>query len=107
MGTRIDLGEYFARVVGLGKNVYFQPPSNIQMSYPAIVYHLATIDSEHANNRPYVWRRRYTVTLIDKNPESEYVDKILAIPTCAFDRFYVSDNLNHWVFVIYSKEVNG
>ena len=102
MGTRADLGKVFAEEVGLGKNVYFQPPPNIQMTYPCIIYHLATIDSEHANNNPYAWRRRYTVTLIDRNPDSEYVDKILSIPTCAFDRSYVSENLNHWVFIIYA-----
>jgi hypothetical protein len=29
------------------------------------------------------------------------VDDILALPYCQFDRSYVSDNLNHFVFTLY------
>lgn len=101
MGQRSDLGSKLEQIIG--RNVYFQPPPNSMIKYPAIIYRLATIDTNHANNLPYTWRKRYTVTLIDTNPDSSYVDKILSLPTCSFDRFFVSENLNHWVFVIYDS----
>lgn len=110
MGTRIDLGSRLADILvddeDYSQNVYFQAPPNNMVKYPCILYRLATVDTDHANNLPYTTRKRYTVTLMDKNPDSRYVERILRLPTCSFDRFYSTDNINHWVFVIYSKEVN-
>lgn len=108
MGNRIDLGKklekiLLSRLEGIvGRNVYFQPPPDFQIKYPCIIYRLATIDTDHADNAPYAWRRKYTITLIDENPDSCYIDQILRLPRCAFDRFYIAENLNHWVFTIYS-----
>ena len=71
------------------------------MSYPAIVYLLDDIWHDHADNLPYISKNAYQITLIDQNPESEFVKKISSLPLCSFDRFYVVDNLNHWVFTMY------
>ena len=35
-------------------NVYFQPPANVLMNYPAIVYALKGIDTVRADNRVYI-----------------------------------------------------
>lgn len=101
MGTRIDLGKCLEEIME-GNLVAFQPPNNLSLTYPCCIYRLSTVDTDHADNNPYVWRKRYLVTLIDRNPDSVFVDKILAIQTCRFDRHFVSDNLNHWTFNIYS-----
>ena len=80
---------------------YFQPPSAVKMQYPAIVYSLNDIDTEYANNRIYKTSKAYTVTIIDKNPDSELVDKLLKSSIISkFDRDFTSDNLNHFVFKI-------
>lgn len=83
------------------RNVYFQPPDNLQMTYPAIKYELDDIKHLHANNKPYSQHPGYIITLIDENPDSEYVEKLASLPMCSFDRFYKADNLNHWVFILY------
>lgn len=83
------------------KHVYFQPPTGFRIAYPCIIYSLAKIDTKFADNNPYFHQRRYTVTVIDKNPDSKIVDKVLQLPRCSFDRPYVADNLHHWVFSIY------
>lgn len=101
MGTRIDLGKKLAEIMD-GHEVWFQSPGNLTMTYPCCLYRLATVDTEYADNDPYAWNKRYTITLIDRNPDSEYVDRILALRTCSFDRHYVADNLNHWIFNIYA-----
>lgn len=101
MATRMDLGKLLEEIME-GNEVWFQPPNNIHLNYPCVLYRLSQVDTDHADNLPYRWTKRYTVTLIDWNPDSKYVDQILAIPTCTFDTFYVADNLNHWVFNIYS-----
>ena len=83
------------------RNAYFQPPESIKMKYPAIVYELSDIPSLYANDRVYLSGRKYTVTVIDKDPDSPLVEKVAALPTCKFNRSYQADNLNHWAFTLY------
>lgn len=100
MSERLKLQTKFEEILG-SRNVYFQPPASIRMSYPAIVYSRKVIRVNRANNGVYLYRYGYEATLIDKNPDSEYVHKILQLPYCNFDRHFEKDNLNHDVFTIY------
>lgn len=100
MGQRVDLHELLCAALG-SKNVYFQPPEGFKMSYPCIVYERERIESEHASNKPYLHRKRYSVTVIDKNPESLIPDKIAAFQSCRHDRHFTNDNLHHDVFTLY------
>lgn len=68
------------------------------MRYPAIVYQLDDILPEFADDIPYRLSTRYQLTAIIKEPDSDIPMKLAAIPGCKFDRFYVSDNLNHYAF---------
>ena len=100
MDRRAELGKIFREILGNG-NVYFQPPSNTQMRYPAIRYERSEMAVKHADNGHYNRRIRYTVTVIDSDPDSEIVNRVSMLPYCYFDRHYVQDNLNHDVFEIY------
>lgn len=102
MPSRIDLQQKFEEILG-SRNVYFQPPTSVQMKYPAIVYSRKKIDPRHANDGVYVYMPCYEVILIDKNPDSKYLEEILLLPYCQFDRHYEADNLNHDVFTIYQS----
>ena len=82
-------------------HVYFQPPSNVQMTYPAIRYRLMDIDSRHADNIPYILGTQYEIIVIDRDPDSVIAGKVTSLPRCSFNRFYTAENLNHWVFTIY------
>lgn len=104
---RLILDETLATVLNLtasdgDRHTYFNPPPSVQMKYPAIKYSLKSMNTNFANNGIYRNKPSFEVTLIDYNPDSEYVEKILQIPYCRFDRFYVADNLNHWTFTIYN-----
>ena len=92
--------EEFCDILGT-KNVYFQPPESVKIQYPAIVYSRRSIDTAFANNGVYKKSPSYEVTLIDKNPDSEYIEKILQLPHCRYDRHYEAENLNHDAFTIY------
>ena len=83
------------------RNVYFQPREDVQMKYPAIVYALNDINSLYANDGVYLSGRQYSVTFITKDPDSEQIDKIAALPTCRFNRHYKADNLNHYVYTLH------
>lgn len=100
MSRRRELQTLLEEILG-SRNVYYQPPPSIMMRYPAIVYSRYDIENFHANNHVYAQKVAYSVTVIDKNPDSEYVKKISMLPLCSYDRHYVSDNLNHDVFTLY------
>lgn len=97
---RLKLHEILCGILE-SRNVYFQPPESIKMNYPAIVYGLDTIDSRYADDGVYHFRRRYAVTVITEDPDTDLTDKIAVLPTSSFVRHYKSDNLNHYVFTLY------
>ena len=82
-------------------NVYFQPPASVRMKYPAIVYSRSDIDKRFADNFPYSQEKAYTITVIDKDPDSEIVGRIASLPKCMYDRNYRVENLNHDVFTLF------
>ena len=100
MGNRIELQETLEQILG-SRNVYFQPPDGTRIKYPAIVYKLARITDHKADDDRYLIHRSYELTLIDPDPDSIFVDEILKLPYCSFDRPLKSDNLNHFIFTIF------
>lgn len=99
MGQRLDLHSLLLALIG-NPNVYFQPPPDFVMSYPCIVYSRSNIRSKHGDNVPYKLVKEYTITVIDRNPDSIIPDKVSKLPQCVFDRNFRSANLNHDVFNI-------
>lgn len=100
MASRLELQTRLEEILG-SANCYFQPPASLKMSFPAIRYKLNNADKVNANNRAYLLMRSYEVTVIDANPDSEIPDKVLQLPMCRFNRHYVADNLNHYVYTLY------
>ena len=100
MVPRIQLQNLLEDILG-SRNVYFQPPENLAMKYPAIVYNVDDGDTIFADNAPYRYSKRYMVTYIDADPDSDVPDKIAMLPMCRFSRAYAVDNLNHTVFNIF------
>ena len=100
MGKRIDLQTILEGILG-SRNVYFQPPETVKMQYPCIVYARSDGITLFTDNKPYVHIKCYKVTIIDKNPDSEILDKVVMLPMCTFDRHYTADNLNHDTYNLY------
>ncbi len=100
MPSRLELQTLFEELIG-SRNVYFQPPASVQMKYPAIVYGLEDIENTFANDGVYLSQRKYSITVIDEDPDSEIVGKVSHLPTCRFNRHFESDNLNHDVFILH------
>lgn len=98
MGLRLDLQNLLEN---LTPNVYFQPPATMQMQYPCIVYQMDNAHTEFAGNMPYTYAKRYQVTVIDRNPDSDIPDKIAWLQSALFDRHYTAENLHHSVFTLY------
>lgn len=96
--SRLELQELLET---LTPNVYFQPPDNLQMQYPCIVYQRYKAISEFADNFPYAVNECYQVTVIDRDPDSDIPNKVKLLPSCIKNRFFVVNNLNHDVFNLY------
>lgn len=98
MGSRLELQTLLEEVT---EKVYFQPPTNIQMEYPCIVYQRDSSKSEYADNRPYMHAKRYQVTVIDRDPDTTLSDTVEALPYCSFIRAFATEGLNHYVFNLF------
>lgn len=97
---RIALHKMFEEVLG-NTNVYFAPPESVHLEYECIIYERVSGQTEFANNKPYKNDRRYTVTVISKDPDTVTPDKLASKEKCTFDRSYCVDNLYHFVFTVY------
>ena len=97
---RLELQVILEELLGM-KHVYFQPPASLKMKYPAIVYSRNDIDGVNANNSSYLQWDGYKVTVIDEDPDSEYIHKVAQLQKCSFSQHYSVDNLNHDVFTLY------
>lgn len=100
MAPRLELQSTLEAILG-SANVYFQPPPNITMQHPCILYRLDRNDAQHADNRPYIHTKRYQVTVIDRDPDSVIPDKVADLPTAMWQSFFTTANLNHTVYTLY------
>lgn len=103
MATRLDLQNLFEGILE-SKNVYYQPPESIKLTYPCIIYALTDIYTRNADDSHYSMQKSYTVTVISRDPDNEIAESILKIlPRTRFDRRYVTDNLYHDILTLYYK----
>jgi len=98
MAPRLQLHSLLVEITAY---VYFQPPSNLKLQYPCIIYERDSATSAFADNGPYRYTKRYTVTVIDRDPDSALPDKIAALPLATHTQFFAANDLNHDVFNLY------
>jgi hypothetical protein len=99
MAPRLEL-QTLLETLGAAE-VYFQPPASVQMEYPCIVYKRDNAQTEFAGNRPYIREQRYQVTVIARDPDSDIHLKLAELPKCIYNRNYITNSLNHDVYVLY------
>lgn len=101
MAPRINLQRELEALIG-NRNVYFQPPESIKLSYPCIVYHKSDWNSSYADNRLYNLDNKYKVTVIDANPDTDLPDKLAYhFETCRLENSFTHDGLYHYVLSLY------
>lgn len=99
-GLREDLNQKLKDISGLD-NVYFSPPNGLDIKYPCIIYQLVGQNNSFADDIKYRKLNRYSITIVDEDPDSKIHEKISEMNYCSFSRFYVADYLNHWVYDLY------
>ena len=82
--------------------IVFQPPETIKLKYPCVIYEIDDRSFRHADDRTYQLRPRYSVLVIDPDPDSQIANKIqMHFPMCRPERRYTSDNLYHDSLTLY------
>lgn len=96
------LSELQALLKGLDgvKDAYVQPPTD-GLQYPCIMIERSTSDVKAADNIKYLFKKGYTVTVIDRAPDSQIPDLVEGLQLSRFDRFFRTDGLNHFVFQMF------
>lgn len=100
MGTRLELQSKLEDLLGYS-NVYYQPPTNLTMKYPAIRYSKSKHGKDFADDTTYQLHTRYDITVIDRRPDNPVIQKLLELPYCSYGRFYSANNLNHDILTLY------
>ena len=98
--TRLNLQSKLEELLG-SKHVYYNPPENLKMEYPAIRYSKNDIENTYASNIKYISKDVYDLVVIDKKPDNPVIKKLLELPYSEFDRHYVADGLNHDIIKIF------
>lgn len=107
MATRIrsevrqDLQQKLEDILG-STYVYYDPPESFRMHYPCFVYARRNIVAQRADNIRYHDSTQYEITYIDRNPDSDVIDRVLdSFTYVEHSRHFVLDNLHQDVFYVY------
>ncbi len=85
MAQRLEFHNKLVEALG-SRNVYFQPPESVQLTYPCIVYERSRADSKFGDNANWMYTPRYSVTLISRNPDEPVLDALAAMPMSTFSQ---------------------
>lgn len=100
--NRSALHEKLCDILG-SRNVYHDPPSNIHLNYPCIIYKRTQVDTRKADNIRYINWYPYDVQIISKDPDFELFDSFLDNFDYGYEGApFVTDNLHHSNFTIYT-----
>jgi hypothetical protein len=102
MSKRTYLQEQLQTIMGSNR-VYYDPPESTAMIYPCIRYSLNKQLFRYANNKKYMNKTAYTITLIDKSSISgeKTCELLNRLDYCSFERTYTADGLHHYIYNIY------
>ena len=97
---RLELHALLVRLLG-SSNVYHQPPENLALRFPAIIYERVDYAVEYADDRPYHSVRQWQVSVVSQEPTHPVVDKFMELLTAVFKTRYVVSGMQHDVVTIY------
>lgn len=83
------------------RHVYFQPPESVKLEYPCIVYNLAKVPVQHADNTVYLMNPKYVIRYISKGPDDR--TKLLLVQSLGVPiiQTYAQNGLYHYIYELY------
>lgn len=101
MDKRLELHNILCGVTNSSKNVYYNPPPNLNIIYPCIKYSKDDVNDKYANNQTYNRVSKYMITVISTEPDDCIIDKLLNLNLSSYNRHYIHDGLHHDVITLY------
>lgn len=98
---RIELHEKLCELLG-SRNCYYNPPEDLKMKYPCIIYKKVQSSRKHADDLNYLLFPGYQIIYITRNPDDELIYQIENFGYCQFDRQYASEGIHHFVYTLYN-----
>lgn len=106
MDQRLELQRKLEEILG-SKNVYFQPPPNVTLKYPCIIYNLEAFDPWMADGETYFLNLRYRLTYIDRRPDSDIPEKLERMRYTSLVSIMTVEGLYHYTFNTSVRRKNG
>ena len=101
MARRLQLHEELCTILG-SRNVYFQPPESLKISYPAIIYKVSNRNDIKADDMRYRTLVAYEITFITRDPDANTNDELMNhFVYIAHNATFTVDNLHHDNFILY------
>ena len=99
---RLELDDKLRSLLPEDWHLYFNPPNNLGLSYPALVYTDTSGDTKFADNKMYIFDRQYELTFIYEDPDDETPFNVMSqLDYCRANRHFVTENLYHYTMVLY------
>jgi len=98
---RLQLHQILKELSPAPAAVYFEPPTGTQIVYPCIVYERDAEATSHADNRPYARKKRYSVKVMDRDPDSLIPEAVADLPSASFNRGFKTEGINHSIYNLY------
>lgn len=96
------LSGYLAVLDDGSSAIYFQPPENVKLKYPCLLYSREPDYFRHADDSPYFIKPHYEVTIISRDPDNNLADILVEhFKYCRFNRRIMADNLIHDMLGLY------
>lgn len=103
----MDRLQFHTKLKELCPTVYYQPPPDVRLTYPCIVYSDGSPMTRRGDNKLYLQQRGYDVVYITRTPMGESYNSddwfkfYNKFEYCNFGTHYISDNLHHYTYKIY------
>lgn len=99
--NRLKLHKELKELLG-NANVYFQPPENVKIKYPCIIYSKNAPRTRSSENKTYLVFDYYEIQLIEREAETDMDAKMLDhFSMIRVGRKYVYENLYHTTYSLY------
>jgi hypothetical protein len=83
-----------------GFKVYYQPPSNLKLELPCIVYEDSNFNSKFADNRAYFNCTEYQITYITSDADSDIPEKLMEILPCRITSKTKTDGMYNYIMYL-------
>ena len=99
MSKRLELD---AELKAFTDNLYYQPPSNIKLKYPCIIYNKNGIRTTYADDQIYKRHQQWQLMVIGTHPDDETAEQIMEhFEYCSINQYYTVDNLRHVTLTLF------